>query len=216
MYSREVYHDPKSSKHKHIAWASPVVSLPIKPWTWPASSRRPRKWTQSSLARRADHRLHRVHERTAHEYGLQIFVFLTSAEIKTNDIDAIAIASGVPPLTGSLAQACDMKYNGVLYKHSELTKEIIAAFFAVYSSLGTGFLEKVHPNTLRLGLSNLEIKVSQRNGGWPKINHELRVIHPPCRFRVAPFRPPEGHRDDELDWIFVARDERCQGQRPIY
>lgn len=21
-------------------------------------------------------------------------------------------------------------------------------------------------------------------------------------------RPPEGHREDELDWIFVARDER--------
>ncbi|MDK1117752.1 MAG: hypothetical protein QGM50_03070 [Anaerolineae bacterium] len=30
----------------------------------------------------------------------------------------------------------------------------------------------------------------------------------PFRHRVTPFRPPEGHRYDELDWIIDTRDER--------
>jgi hypothetical protein len=29
------------------------------------------------------------------------------------------------------------------YKHSELTEQIIGAFYAVYNTLGYGFLEKV-------------------------------------------------------------------------
>ena len=35
-------------------------------------------------------------------------------------------------------------YHGVMFKHSELTEEIIGGFFAVYNALGYGFLEKVY------------------------------------------------------------------------
>jgi hypothetical protein len=34
-------------------------------------------------------------------------------------------------------------YNAALYKHSDLTEQIIGAFYAVYSALGYGFLENV-------------------------------------------------------------------------
>lgn len=34
------------------------------------------------------------------------------------------------------------------YKHSELTREIINAFYQVYKTLGYGFLEKVYENAL--------------------------------------------------------------------
>jgi GxxExxY protein len=34
------------------------------------------------------------------------------------------------------------------YKHSELTREIINAFYQVYNTLGYGFLEKVYQNAL--------------------------------------------------------------------
>jgi len=46
-----------------------------------------------------------------------------------------------------------------MYKHSELTEVIIGAFFAVYSSLGYGFLEKVYVNALKLELENRGLKV---------------------------------------------------------
>jgi len=36
----------------------------------------------------------------------------------------------------------------VEYKHSELTGEIINAFYQVYNTLGYGFLEKVYENAL--------------------------------------------------------------------
>jgi hypothetical protein len=54
-------------------------------------------------------------------------------------------------------------YHGVMYKHSELTEEIIGAFFAVYNALGYGFLEKGYVNALK-------------NGGWPtRQNHKFSV-----------------------------------------
>jgi GxxExxY protein len=34
------------------------------------------------------------------------------------------------------------------YKHSELTREIINAFYQVYNTLGYGFLEKVYQNAV--------------------------------------------------------------------
>jgi GxxExxY protein len=50
-------------------------------------------------------------------------------------------------------------YHGVMYKHSELTEAIIGAFFAVYSALGYGFLEKVYVNALKLELERRGLKV---------------------------------------------------------
>lgn len=43
-------------------------------------------------------------------------------------------------------------YNGSLYKHSDLTEKIIGAFYAVYSTLGYGFLEKVYEQALIIEL----------------------------------------------------------------
>jgi GxxExxY protein len=50
-------------------------------------------------------------------------------------------------------------YHGVMYKYSELTEEIIGAFFAVYNALGYGFLEKVYVNALKLELERHGLKV---------------------------------------------------------
>ncbi|MDX1379343.1 MAG: GxxExxY protein [Anaerolineales bacterium] len=44
------------------------------------------------------------------------------------------------------------RYKGPLYKHSDLTEKIIGAFYAVYSSLGYGFLEKVYEKALMIEL----------------------------------------------------------------
>jgi len=57
------------------------------------------------------------------------------------------------------------------YKHSELTREIINAFYQVYNTLGYGFLEKVYQNALAHKLtkrgytvsSNVAIKVYYDN-----------------------------------------------------
>lgn len=46
-----------------------------------------------------------------------------------------------------------------MYKSSELTEEIIGAFFAVYNALGYGFLEKVYVNALKLELERHGLKV---------------------------------------------------------
>ena len=43
-------------------------------------------------------------------------------------------------------------YSAPLYKHSELTDKIIGAFYAVYSTLGYGFLENVYVNALMIEL----------------------------------------------------------------
>ncbi len=56
-------------------------------------------------------RVRTVHERTADEYGLQMLGFFNNVEIKVNDIDAIAIASVVPPLNGTFTRACEAYLN---------------------------------------------------------------------------------------------------------
>ncbi len=43
-------------------------------------------------------------------------------------------------------------YGAPLYKHSELTEQIIGAFYAVYSKLGYGFLEDVYVKALAIEL----------------------------------------------------------------
>lgn len=43
-------------------------------------------------------------------------------------------------------------YNAALYKHSDLTEQIIGAFYAVYSNLGYGFLEDVYVKALVIEL----------------------------------------------------------------
>ena len=45
-------------------------------------------------------------------------------------------------------------YNATLYKHSELTEQIIGAFYTVYSTLGYGFLEDVYVKALVIELKN--------------------------------------------------------------
>jgi GxxExxY protein len=51
---------------------------------------------------------------------------------------------------------------GVADKHVELTREIIGAFYAVYNSLGYGFLEKVYENALALELRRRALRVEQQ------------------------------------------------------
>lgn len=50
-------------------------------------------------------------------------------------------------------------YNGSLYKHSDLTEQIIGAFYAVYSVLGYGFLENVYVKALMIELTRRRMKV---------------------------------------------------------
>ncbi len=46
--------------------------------------------------------------------------------------------------------------------HQEITSEIIAAFYAVYNTLGYGFLEKVYENALRIELEKRRLKVKKQ------------------------------------------------------
>ncbi len=48
-----------------------------------------------------------------------------------------------------------------LYKHSDVTEQILAAFYAVYSALGYGFLEKVYKNALKIELEKRGLKVDK-------------------------------------------------------
>ena len=48
------------------------------------------------------------------------------------------------------------------YKHSALTGQIIAAFYDVYNTLGSGFLEKVYENALAHELRKRPHKVLQQ------------------------------------------------------
>jgi GxxExxY protein len=50
-------------------------------------------------------------------------------------------------------------YGASLYKHSDLTEQIIGAFYAVYSSLGYGFLEKVYVKALLIELKKRSLNV---------------------------------------------------------
>jgi len=52
-------------------------------------------------------RVRTVHERTSDEYGLQILGFLDHAQVNVTQVSAIAMASVVPPLTGTFVQACE-------------------------------------------------------------------------------------------------------------
>lgn len=49
------------------------------------------------------------------------------------------------------------------YKHSELTRAIINAFYQVYNTLGYGFLEKVYENALIHELRKRGYKVIQQS-----------------------------------------------------
>lgn len=49
-------------------------------------------------------------------------------------------------------------YGAPLYKHSDLTEKIIGAFFAVYSNLGYGFLEKVYVKALMIEMGKRGLK----------------------------------------------------------
>jgi GxxExxY protein len=46
--------------------------------------------------------------------------------------------------------------------HEEITSEIIAAFYAVYNTLGYGFLEKVYENALIFELQKRGLNVKQQ------------------------------------------------------
>jgi GxxExxY protein len=52
--------------------------------------------------------------------------------------------------------------DSTLYKHVELTNNIIRAFYAVYNTLGYGFLEKVYENALAIELRKMGLKVAQQ------------------------------------------------------
>ncbi len=60
-------------------------------------------------------------------------------------------------------------YNAVLYKHSDLTEQIIGAFYAVYSTLGYGFLEDVY-------LKAMEIELKKR-GLSPSVEKPIDVYY---------------------------------------
>jgi type III pantothenate kinase len=51
-------------------------------------------------------RLATVHERMPDEYGLQLLGLLEHADLGESSVQDVALASVVPPLTGSLSQAC--------------------------------------------------------------------------------------------------------------
>jgi GxxExxY protein len=53
-------------------------------------------------------------------------------------------------------------YSGSLYKHSELTEQIIGAFYAVYSALGYGFLENVYVKALMIELNRRGMMVNDK------------------------------------------------------
>src|SRR5262245_2522366 len=50
--------------------------------------------------------------------------------------------------------------SGVEYKHTEITEQIIRAFYTVYNTLGYGFLERVYVNALLLELNKLGLTVA--------------------------------------------------------
>ncbi len=46
-----------------------------------------------------------------------------------------------------------------MYKHQEITQQIIKAFYTAYNTLGYGFLEQVYENAMVLELQKLDLKV---------------------------------------------------------
>ena len=53
-------------------------------------------------------------------------------------------------------------YSTSLYKHSDLTEQIIGAFYAVYSVLGYGFLENVYVKALMIELKQRGMKADDQ------------------------------------------------------
>jgi len=49
-----------------------------------------------------------------------------------------------------------------MYKETELTDKIICCAYNVHNHLGSGFLEKVYENALRIELEDMELKVAQQ------------------------------------------------------
>lgn len=48
------------------------------------------------------------------------------------------------------------------FKYTDVTKEIIGAFYTVYNSLGHGFLERVYENALFIELESLGLSVTKQ------------------------------------------------------
>jgi GxxExxY protein len=48
------------------------------------------------------------------------------------------------------------------YLHSEITGQVLKAFFKVYNQLGFGFLEKVYENAMIIELGKMELKCAQQ------------------------------------------------------
>ena len=53
-------------------------------------------------------------------------------------------------------------YSASLYKHSDLTEQIIGAFFAVYAALGYGFLENIYAKALMIELKKRGLNVQDQ------------------------------------------------------
>ncbi|MBM3128646.1 MAG: GxxExxY protein [Chloroflexi bacterium] len=49
-----------------------------------------------------------------------------------------------------------------MYKRSEITEQVIKAFYNVYHKLGYGFLEKVYENAMMIELKKLGVKVESQ------------------------------------------------------
>ena len=49
------------------------------------------------------------------------------------------------------------------YKHSELTEQVIKAFYTVYNTLGYGFLEKVYENAMLHELRKMGLNVKNQH-----------------------------------------------------
>ncbi len=49
-----------------------------------------------------------------------------------------------------------------MYKHQEITEQIIKAFYNVYHKLGYGFLEKVYENAMMIELRKLGVKAESQ------------------------------------------------------
>ena len=48
------------------------------------------------------------------------------------------------------------------FKHSDITDQIIKAFYTVYNSLGYGFLEKVYENAMLIELDKIGIEAKSQ------------------------------------------------------
>lgn len=64
------------------------------------------------------------------------------------------------------------------YLHSELTGQVIKAFYKVYNTFGYGFLEKVYQNSMLIELRSMGIKCSSE---WPvKVYYKNHLVGDFC------------------------------------